>query len=56
MQLLIIRGYDVYIGKVDNLVVTIIPIEIKAAGTIRRDFFKGLDYFGEYIKNPSEKS
>jgi uncharacterized protein len=33
----------------------IVPIEIKAAGTVRNDFFKGLDYFSEYIKPVSKK-
>jgi len=27
----------------------IIPVEIKAAGTVRNDFYKGLDYFSQYV-------
>ena len=30
-------------------------VEIKAAGTVRNDFFKGMDYFAEYIKPLQKK-
>ncbi len=46
------KGHEV--DLLFNLANTIVPMEIKSAGTFRNDFFKGLDYFHEQIQ-PSDK-